>query len=411
MAETGKPEARTLTALQWVNFFVADIQTGVGPFLAAYLATRGWNARDVGLALTFGGLVTVVAQTPAGAMVDAVHRKRALLAGAIALCAVGALLIAHDGSWVWVGMAQFSIGLAGAFLLPTLAAITLGLVGARGFDRQFGRNQSYNAAGNVFTALLLAGASYALGIRSIFLVAAVLAVPAWVALMRVRGDEIDYNQARGGESESEKKPARSRLEVMRSDRVLLLFLASAFLFHLANAAMLPQLGELLSHGNARTAAPFMAACIVVTQLVISGSATWIGRLACSHGRRPLLLAGFAALPLRALLYTLTHRPGALIAIQLLDGVANTVFGVVSILVIADRLRGTGYFNVGQGALGTMVGLGAALSATLGGSVIHAAGYSASFLALGGVAVVAFCVLWFGVPETRHEARVEAVSSA
>jgi MFS family permease len=176
------------------------------------------------------------------------------------------------------------------------------------------------------------------------------------------------------------------------DRVLLLFLFCAFLFHLANAAMLPQLGEMLAHGRARAAAPFMSSCIAVTQLVIMVSAAWVGRLAGRFGRKPLLLLGYAVLPVRGVLYTLVHGTAALIAVQLLDGVANAIFGVVSILVIADHTRGTGRFNLMQGALAAAVGLGAALSTALGGEIVQHAGYSASFLSLSAVAVVALLVL-------------------
>ncbi len=162
--------------------------------------------------------------------------------------------------------------------------------------------------------------------------------------------------------------------------------------------MLPQLGELLAHGNPKAAAPFMSACVIVTQIVITISAAWIGRRA-ANGRKPLLLVGFGVLPIRGVLYTLTHTTGALIAIQVLDGVANAIFVVVSILVIADLTRGTGRFNLAAGALATMVGIGAALSATVGGQIIQHAGFSASFLGLAAIAVLAFALLWLAVPET------------
>ena len=183
-------------------------------------------------------------------------------------------------------------------------------------------------------------------------------------------------------------------------KVLLVFLVCCFLFHLANAAMLPQLGELLARGSAKAAAPFMAGCIAVTQAVIMLSAAWVGRLASAWGRKPLLLIGFGVLPLRALLYTVVHGVGALIAVQLLDGVANAIFGVVSILVVADRTRGTGRFNLTQGAVATAVALGAALSTTLGGTLMEHRGANVSFWVLGALALAAFALLLFGVPETK-----------
>lgn len=389
---------RSVRSLEWLNFFLADVQTGLGPFLAAYLASGGWNPASVGYALTFGGLVTVAVQTPAGAVVDAVHRKRLLVAVNLGVLVCGAFLLLWRLNAFAVYAAQVLIGGAGPFLGPTVAAITLGIVGVNAFDRQFGRNQAFNSAGNVFTAILIAGVSYKFGYRAIFFVPVVLSVPAVLSVFAIEGRHIDYAQARGA-PDGETKVAAEGISALLRDRVLLFFLATAFLFHLANAAMLPQLGEMLSKSNVKQAAPFMSACIIVTQLVIAASAASVGKWAAARGRKPLLLLGFGVLPVRGILYTLTHATGVLIAIQTLDGVANAIFGIVSILVIKDRTQGTGRFNLAAGALATMVGIGAALSTTVGGTLIQHLGYQASFLGLAAIALMALALLWFTVPET------------
>jgi MFS family permease len=389
---------RSLRSLEWLNFFLADVQTGLGPFLAAYLASSGWSPGRVGYALTFGGLVSVAMQTPAGAVIDAVHRKRAVLAASLGVLVAGAFLLKGHLSPIRVYAAQFLIGGSGPFLGPTVAAITLGIVGAGAFDRQFGKNQAFNSAGNVFTALLVGYASYKFGYRAIFVIAALFAIPAVVSLFAIDGQQIDYARARGAIQEQGQIKAEG-LSALFKDRILLCFLATAFLFHLANAAMLPELGEMLSKDNVKTAAPFMSACIIVTQLVIAVTAAWIGKRAAAKGRKPLLLLGFGVLPIRGVLYTLTHAVGALIAIQTLDGVANAIFGIVSILVVKDRTQGTGRFNVAAGSLATMVSIGAAASTTIGGVLIQHLGYRASFLGLASIALLAFALLWFAVPET------------
>src|SRR5580704_18877975 len=188
---------KTSHSLEWLNFFVADVQTGLGPFIAAYLASSGWNAAHVGYALTFGGLVTVAVQTPAGAIVDAARRKRLLIAASLIVLAAGAALLLLRHGAIAVYVAQFLIGATGPFLAPTIAAITLGIVGASLFDRQFGKNQAFNSAGNVFTAVLVAGVSYKFGYRYIFAVAIVLAIPALLTLLGIDGNQIDYARARG----------------------------------------------------------------------------------------------------------------------------------------------------------------------------------------------------------------------
>jgi MFS family permease len=399
VSNTLQGKQRSLRSLEWLNFFVADVQTGLGPFLAAYLASSGWRPDRVGFAMTFGGLATVVMQIPAGAVIDAVHRKRTLLAVFLGVLVAGAFLLMGNLGAVSVYSAQFLIGGSGAFLAPTVAAITLGIVGAGAFDKQFGKNQAFKSAGNVFTALLVAYVSYKFGYRAIFVPSVLLAIPAAVSLIAINPNQIDYARARG---EVEEKCQATGLSSLLKDRVLLSFLATAFLFHLANAAMLPELGEMLSKGSPKAAAPFMSACIIVTQLVIAVTAAWIGKRAAAKGRKPLLLLGFGILPIRGVLYTLTHAAGVLIAIQTLDGVANGIFGIVSVLVVKDRTQGTGRFNMTAGLLATMVGIGAAASTTLGGVLIQHLGYRASFLGLAGIALLAFALLWFAVPETLSD---------
>jgi MFS family permease len=389
---------RSVQSIKWLTFFLADVQTGLGPFLAAYLAANGWSPGRVGYVLTFGGLVTVAMQTPGGAVIDATRHKRTLTAVGLASLVAGALLLMGHLSTAEVYTAQLFIGASGAFLGPLVAAITLGIVGAAAFDRLFGKVQGFNSAGNVCTALLVAYVSYKFGYRAIFAVAALLAIPALICLFSIDPNQIDYARARGGVDHTARGNAE-RFSLLLKDRVLIYFLAAVFLFHLANAAMLPELGEMLSTGSPRAAAPFMSACVIVTQLVITISAAWIGKRAATHGRKPLLLLGFGVLPIRGVLYTLTHLTPMLIAIQILDGVANAIFVIVSVLVIKDRTHGTGRFNVASGALATMVGIGAALSNSIGGTLIQRFSYRASFLGLASVALVAFLLLFFAVPET------------
>jgi len=396
---------KSVHALEATNFFLADVQTGLGPFLAAYLAGAGWQPAHVGIALTIGGIITVALQTPAGAIVDQLRSKRLLLVLASAVLAVGALLLSITAAPWAVYTSQVLIGGAAPFLGPTLAAVTMGIVGIAFFDRQFGKNQSFNSAGNVACALLIAGMSHFFGNRAIFIMAALLTIPTMLAIRAIKSKDIDYDLARGGATQVEGKEVAPRVSAMKAllgDRTLLAFLACAFLFHFANAAMLPQLGEMLSHGARATAAPFMSACIIVTQVVIMCFAPTIGRFANLHGRKPLLMVGFGVLPIRALLYSLTHNTEGLIAIQILDGVANAIFVVVSILVVADRTRGTGRFNLVQGSLATAVGLGAALSNTFGGELIQHFSYRISFLSLGAIAAIAFVLLWIAIPETLQD---------
>ena len=392
-----RPSARSLRGLDWLNFLLADVQSGVGPFLAIYLAGYGWNEQRVGLALTIGGIAGIASQTPAGALVDRLKSKRALIAAGVVALAIGALFIAFFPSFWPVVTAQVLIGAMSSFFMPAIAAISLGIVGHRLFNLRQGRNQAFNSAGNVVAALMgLIG--YFISNRGVFSFVAVLAVPTILSLFLVRPDEIDYELVRGARDGEDDRPPASVLDLIE-DRPLMIFLCCAVMFHFANAAMLPLLGEMLAKGKGRTSMMFMSACVVTTQFTITLLAAWVGRAAGSWGRKPLLLIGFGVLPIRGVLYTLTHNLYLLVGIQVLDGIGAGIFGVVSVLVIADLTRGTGRFNLTLGAIATAVGIGAALSQTIAGSIVHHFSDRAGFLFLASVAAAAFAILWLFMPET------------
>ena len=409
------PSPGTLRGLDALNFLLADVQTGVGPFLAIYLAGYGWNQQSVGLALTVGGVAGIIAQTPAGGLVDQVRAKRALVGAAVASLAVGAFIIAILPSFWPIMGAQVLIGSTSSVLIPAICAMSLGIVGRAAFDARQGRNQTFNSAGNVAAATLMGLLGYLVSNRSVFFFVMASAVPAILALSLIRPDEIDDDLARGASGDAPTSPSPSpspssaassgvgaRLGLglgLFKNRPLLIFLVCAVMFHFANAAMLPLLGQLLARGRGRGSMLFMSACVVTTQLVIVPIASWSGRRASTWGRKPLLLIGFGVLPIRGVLYTLTSSTPWLVAIQVLDGVGAGIFGVVSVLVIADLTRGTGRFNFTLGAISTAVGIGAALSQGIAGSIVHHLGSRAGFLFLAAVAAAALAILALFMPET------------
>lgn len=377
----------TLRGLDWLNFLLADVQNGLGPFLAIYLAGLKWNEQAVGLALTVGGVAGIVAQTPAGQLVDHMRSKRGLIAWALIVLTAGVLVVALLPLFWPVIIAQAVVGVANSVFIPAICAISLGLVGPKGFDARQGRNQMFNSAGNVAVSILAGLLGYYISNRAVFVGIACLSIPTLLALRAIQPERIDFELARGGNREDGGEKS-ARFRDLLSNRPLLIFLVSSVLFHFANAAMLPLRGEMLAKGKGRTSMFFMAACIVTTQATIAVLASWAGRKASSWGRKPLLLIGFAVLPVRGVLYTLTANPVLLVAIQILDGIGSGLFGVVSVLVIADLTRGTGRFKLTVGAI------------TAAGSIVVHFGYRCGFHFLLAVAVAAAALLWRCMPETR-----------
>src|SRR5499426_2247228 len=423
--ENGVPSQRSLRALDFLAFFLADVKGGVGPFLAVYLqANRHWNSASIGTALAITAVTGVIAETPAGALVDRLRQKRELVAIAALLIAVGCLATVWFWSVPGVMAAQALVGLVGAVFQPALAAISLGLVGYEWLDRRIGRNESISHAGNVVAALSAGLLGYFVSQSWIFYTIAAISVVSALTAFAIRGDEIDYELARGarrvGDGNANDEEARNRpharprvsgLSDVLTDRRILIFTVSAVLFNFANAAMLPLVGQRISVDRPHSSSLLMSACISVAQLVMIPVAAVAGRLTGVWGRKSIFLIGFISLPIRGVLFTLSDQPSFVISVQILDGVGAALFGVLSVLVVADLTKGTGRFNITQGAIATATGVGASLSMLSAGLIVEYAGYQAAFLSLAAVATGALLVFWTLMPETKEFATAGGEAAA
>jgi MFS family permease len=393
---------RLYAQLDWLNFFLADVRDGLGPFLAIYLlSSQHWDPGRIGVVMMIAGVATVVARTPFGAFVDWTRWKRGLMVAAAVAVAVGALAMSLCPNFWLIAGAQAVIGSADAVFPAAIGAISLGIVGPGMFTRRVGRNEAFNHAGNAFTAIVAGVAGWLIAPRAVLWLIAMLAGASIWAALAIDPGAIDHDLARGSDKDRAGEP--SGLRVLLECRPLLIFTAAITLFHFANTAMLPLLGEKLALNNTGSETLFMAACIITAQIVMIPMAVLVGRKADSWGRKPIFLAGFAVLPIRGVLYTLTQNPYALVSIQILDGIGAGIFGALFFIVIADLTKGTGRYNLAQGAASASWGLGAALSNSVAGYIVDWAGYSAAFLFLGAAALTAFLLLLIAMPETGRSA--------
>jgi MFS family permease len=392
------PSRRSLRGLDWFVFFVADVQTGFGPFVSVFLTTQKWTQIDIGLVLSAAGFVSLIAQMPGGALVDAARSERLVAGIAIGAICFSALGYAALPIFPMVLSAAIVHSLASCVLGPAIAAISLGLVGHGAISERLGRNARFASIGTGLAAAVMAAVGY-FSPRAVFIVTVCLLIPAVLALRSIAAGEIDPERAHGAASRRVQKPLTKPGELMHN-RPLLIFAGCLLLFHLANAAMLPLVGSVVTMRSARWATILIGACIVVPQLVVAALSPWIGQRAQIWGRRPLLLIGFAALPVRGLLFAWVTDPEVLVVIQILDGITAAVFSVMVPLVVADLTRGTGHFNLGQGIVGTFVGIGASLSATLAGYITDRFGSAAAFMGLAAIAAIGFAAAWLLMPETR-----------
>jgi predicted MFS family arabinose efflux permease len=379
----------SLFALNALNFFMADVQSGLGPFLGVFLQARQWSPAEIGIVMTVGGIAGMVVTTPLGALVDRTRAKRALVVIAAAVITAASIAILLRPGFLVVAGSQVATGIAGAAVGPAIAAITLGMVHQRGFPHQLGRNQAFNHSGNVVAAALAGATGYIFGLGAVFVVLSVMAVFSIAATLFIDPRTIDHRAARGAGPKADDGVAK--FAVLFRSKELMVLGATLTLFHLGNAAMLPLLGQALAARGGDPSA-YTGATVVVAQLTMVPMALFAARLAEDKGYWLVFLLALIALPIRGVTAALVSGPWGLAPVQILDGVGAGILGVAVPGLVARILAGTGHVNAGLGAVMTLQGVGAALSTTLGGEFAQHFGYPAAFLALGTIAAAALA-LW------------------
>jgi MFS family permease len=388
-------------SLDAINFLLADVRGALGPYLNVFLITQQhWSLVAVGSVTMIGGLLGLAVQTPIGGAIDATRAKRGVVVAALAVLAAGAVVIFAFPNYWPVMIANTLMAIVGDVFGPAVAALTLGVVSRAVLARRLGRNSAFDHAGNVAIAVVAGTVGWAVSQRAVFLLVPVFAVLAAAATLSIPASAIDHARAREADREPKNDGAKvSSWAVLLQCRPLIIFAFCALLFHFANAPLLPLVGQKLAAANPNWATAMMSSCIVAAQLVMLPIAILVGHTADSWGRKPLLLVGFAILPIRAVLYTFSNDSVWLIAVQLLDGIGAGIFGAITPLLVADLMRGTGRYNLAQGAVATLQGIGASTSGLFAGVIVDHFGYSAAFLSLGAAAAVALAALAVAMPET------------
>jgi MFS family permease len=392
------PSRRSQFGVDWFAFFLADAQVGFGPFLTVYLTTEKWTSADIGLVLTVGSIIALVGQLPGGALVDAVGRERTLAAASTIIIGITALSIAIWPQFYAVFLAQVFHSAASVVTGPALAAISLGLVGHNLIGERLGRNARFASLGSVFAAASMGACGYYLSSQAVFFVSAAMTVPAVLALYLII--PADFHREEVTPRQEPEYRFVDAAKTLAHNRPLLILAGTVCLFHLSNAAVMPLVANLITLRSSDAATVLVALCIIVPQFVVALISPWIGRYGDHHGRRPLLLFGFAALPVRAALLASSSDPAIMVAIQFLDGISAAALGVLVSGAVADVTRKSGNFNLALGFVGVAMGVGASISTTLAGIIAYDFGSAAAFLTLASIGLAAFLAVVLAMPETR-----------
>ena len=395
-------EAAASRGLDYFNLFVANVQTGFGPFIAVYLSGQSWTQTSIGVALSLGTVCSMVSQVPAGALVDAISNKTRVAAFSVLVFTASALMFAIYPIPLLVYLAEVLHGISSCTLGPAIAAMSLGLAGPFRMAVRLGRNARYSAVGNGVGAALMGACGQYLSERGVFYLTAALTLPALVTLLPLRR----FSLARSAGQAAVPQQPKARVMQVLADRRLLVFCGCAMLFTFANAPLLMLIsGTLTARGS--NPSLLIGACIVLPQIIVALASPAVGRFADRYGRRLVLIIGFLMLPLRALVFSTTSNSALVIGVQVLDGIAGAGFGILVPLVVSDVAARSGHFNLSLGAVGFAIGIGGTLSTSAAGWVADHFGMRHAFYFLASVGLAAVLLAVFAMPETRPEPEEDA----
>ena len=397
-----KASPQSLKALDWVNLFMADVKDGVGVYLSVFLLTvRNWQPDQIGYVIAVPGLIGIIVQPLAGALIDRTTYKRLLLMLASGIIGICCLVIILFENFYPTLLSQAVVGVVQSVYAPCVAAISLGMVGHALLPKRIGRNESFNHIGNMAAAIIAGLLGRFISYEAIFYFSIVQCVALIAGVLFIIEEDIDHELARAFKDDAQAAATDTTgIKALFSNRNILFFTIAMALFHLANAAMLPLAGQKMGIADKKNSSLYLSAAIIIAQGVMALVASYSGNTA-DNGRKKIMLVAFLLLPIRAILFAFIDNPYILTAIQVLDGIGAGIFGVVSILMVADLSKGTGRFNLLQGCVYSAIGLAASVSSIIGGVVVKATGYTVGFISLAGLGVLAFLFFFFLVPETKE----------
>lgn len=383
--------------LDWLSLFLAAAGAAYGAFIPVYLTGKAWTQTQIGLVLTIGTIASVLCLLPAGMLIDTARNwRRRILSMAVLACAAAPLLLAAFPLPLPVAAAILLQTVASSLFTPAIAAISLGVAGRDGFGDRLGRNARYGSIGAGLGAAMLGACSIWGGERGVFALAAVLTALAAVAVRKIGPDR--QAPVEDVPPEVETADWRASLRLLR-DRRLLIFALCLMLFQVASIAVVQLAAVEATQRMGMQAGLVIAAFVIVPQIVAAWLAPAIGRFADLWGRRTVLLAGFATVPIRNALFAVIRHPVGLIPVQALEGAGGAVFGIMMPLVAADLTRTTGFYTSCLSILSLAGTLGTAISTSMAGWLADHLGRPVTYWILAAIGLLALTILATAMPET------------
>jgi MFS family permease len=400
------PSKQSIWGLNFLLFFIADVRHGIGPLLSIYLrSSLGWNAAKIGLALALAEIGGFISQIPAGLLADASRSKRSIIAVACCIIILGCLVFLFLPSLPSILLTQLMMGISIALIPSAIGAITLGLFGRKKLPVRVSKNEVWNHAGNLLTTLTIGLVSYSLGNLWIFYIFILFSLASMISLSFIRPSEIHYKVARElveVDPETHHK-ASSPIPIweLLKRKPILVFNLSLILYYLSNGAQMTMLGQMLTNQNPAYSALFISGGLMIAECTMIVVASIMSLIVNLFGRKIFLLTAFSILSIRAILYTLVREPSFLLSIQILDGTAAGILGVMGTVINSDLAIGTGRFNFLQGMGNLSTAIGEAMSQIMGGLIAYLYGFNMSFFVLASIAILGATFFWLFMPETKN----------
>lgn len=376
----------SLVFLSLLCFSIADVRDGLGPFIGIYLQENKFQPDEIGFIMSLSGLAGIIFSSILGIVTDKTKHKRIMFVIFVSLISLSSIITLFLPYFISVALAQVMQGIAASGIAPLITALTLGLTDSNTYPQRFSKNEAWNHFGNVTTSILSGIFGYYYGIIPVFIIMSVMALLSALFTLLIKKEHIDYDKARGFNKNHESMPLKDILLYPP----LILFGLILFFFHFGNAAILPLLGQ-AANDEFKNINPvlYTALTVVVAQCTMIITSIIALKIINKAGAlNKIILAALLALPVRALFTAYFHSPSSMVFIQILDGLGAGFLGVALPVVVSKLLNNTGRINAGLGFVMTLHSIGAALSTTYAGLIAHHYSYSAAFLGLGIMAVIA-----------------------
>jgi len=390
--------------LDGVNLLLAASGSVYGAFIPVFLTQHGWTQANIGFLLALNMVASMVCQVPAGLMIDLLGpRRRVVLMAAVIGMGLTPLLITAAPTFLPVLVAMVLQAATGSLLTPAVSAISLAVAGQQGFSERLGRNARYGSIGAAAGALVM-GLGVNAGLTSaLFLLGAAMTGPTLWTIARIRPDRVQHPDHGPAHPIHATAKGEAGWQDLLRDRRMLVFFLCITLFSLASAGVLQLASVAANAALGARSGLVIALFVILPQIVVAICSPAIARAADIYGRRQVLLAGFATLPLRAALFALLRNSYGQVPVQVLEGFGGAIFGVMLLLVASDLTHKTGYYTLCLSLFGLAAGLGTAISNTLAGILADLWGWPGAFWALAGCGAAALVLLALAMPETAPPA--------